>query len=144
MRPAGAVLLGAAVLQLAHPAWLPAALGGSKAFASNANVGPGRFRVRAYEVELSVSSARAFRAGALSLRLAHAGRPLDGARIQATFTMLDMDMPSVSASFSGSGPGRYRASTPALGMAGHWGLRIDVRPPRGSRFAVNVVDDVGT
>ena len=76
--------------------------------------------------------------------VALAGRPLDGARIQATFTMLDMDMPSASASFAGSGLGRYRASTPALGMAGRWGLRIDVHPPRGSRFAVNVVDEVGT
>jgi hypothetical protein len=138
------VLLAGAVLQLAHPAWLPAALGGSRAFASDAAVAPGRFRVGAYQVEISGSSARAFRAGALSLRLAHAGRPLNGARIRATFTMLDMDMPGVSTSFSGRGSGRYSASAPALGMAGRWGLRIDIRPPRGRRFGVNVVDEVGT
>ena len=62
----------------------------------------------------------------------------------ATFTMLDMDMPIVSASFAETGAGRYQASTPPLGMAGRWGLRVDVVPPHAARFTVSVVDEVGT
>ena len=142
VRPAGALLLAVAVLQLAHPGWLPTALGGSKAFASSTTAGHGRFRVGAYEVDLSVDSAHAFGAGAVAVRLSHGGRPVRGARIRATLAMLDMEMPSVSAPLSEGRPGRYRASTPALGMAGRWGMRIDVRPPGGSRFSVDVVDEV--
>jgi predicted metal-binding membrane protein len=143
-RPAGVVLLAAAALQLAHPAWLPSMLGGSRAFATNARVGPAPIRAGAYELELGLVPAHAFRAGALSLQLSRRGHPLPGAGVRATFTMLDMDMPTVSASFAETGPGRYRASTPPLGMAGRWGLRVDVVPPHAARFTVSMVDKVGT
>jgi hypothetical protein len=56
VRPAGALLLAAAGIQLVHPTWLPAALGGPKRFATDIAVGPG-------------PSARAFHAGPYELDL---------------------------------------------------------------------------
>jgi predicted metal-binding membrane protein len=143
VRPAGVLLLVAAALQLAHPAWLPVALGGSKAFASDIGLGQGPVRIGAYEVELDLGARRAFHAGAISLKLARGGKPVDGARIRAGLTMLDMDMPRVTAVFTQLDHGRYRASTPPLPMAGRWGLHVVVTPRRAPSFALDVVENVG-
>jgi predicted metal-binding membrane protein len=146
VRPAGAVLLGAAALQLAHPTWLPAAIGGSKAFPSSTRVGPGPvtsvLRANGYELELHVNPNRAYRASTLSLRLLKGGRPVDRAGVRTTFTMLDMEMPGVSTRLPQTGPGTYSRTVPVLGMAGRWGLDIGVTPARGKLFVVRVLDRV--
>jgi Predicted metal-binding integral membrane protein (DUF2182)/YtkA-like len=146
VRPAGAVLLGAAALQLAHPAWLPVALGGSKAFSSSIRVGPGpvtRFvRAGDYELTLQLGPNRAYRAGTLSLRVLKGGRPVDRAGVQTTFTMLDMEMAGVSTRLQQTGPGTYSRTVPALGMSGHWGLDIGITPSHGKPFLVRVRDRV--
>ena len=77
-------------------------------------------------------------------RLAHAleqGKPVDGARIRLTFTMLDMDMGSVARVLPQTATGRYEHVGPRL-MFGRWGLCILVRAPHGKAFSVNFVDRV--
>jgi predicted metal-binding membrane protein len=146
VRPAGVVLLAAAMLQLAHPAWLPEALGGSKAFASTVSLGRGPggrvVRAGAYELGFELGPNRAFVGNRLSLTLVRAGRPVHGARVSATLTMLDMDMPSVTARLDDGGRGRYDASLSPLGMAGRWGMTVRVAPPHAAPFSVRVVDEV--
>jgi predicted metal-binding membrane protein len=146
VRPAGAILLGAAALQLVHPTWLPEAFGGSKAFRGTTSVGPGPVktlvRARAYELELRLSPNRSYRAGAVSVRLLQGGRPVDSASVQTTFTMLDMQMPSVSVRLRRAGAGTYSGTLPALGMSGRWGLDIGVTPAHGKPFLVRVRDRV--
>jgi predicted metal-binding membrane protein len=144
VRPVGVLLLGAAVLQLAHPTWLPSALGGPRVFASSIGVGPGPvtrvIRAGGYELELGFSPNRASQAGRLSLRLLNTGRPVNGARIRATFTMLDMDMPGVSIWLRQTGPGAYARRGPVLGMSGRWGLRLAIVPPHGKPLEARIVD----
>jgi hypothetical protein len=146
VRPAGAVLLGAAALQLAHPTWLPAAIGGSKAFRSSTHVGPGPvtrvLRAGDYKLELRLDPNRAYRPGTLSLRLLKGGRPVDRAEVRTTFTMLDMEMPGVSTRLRRTGPGTYGRTVPALGMSGRWGLRIGITPSHAKTLLVGVVDRV--
>jgi predicted metal-binding membrane protein len=146
VRPAGAVLLGAAALQLVHPTWLPEALGGSKAFPSTAHVGPGPVtklvRAGGYELELQLGPNRAYRPGTLSVRLLKGGRPVDGAGIQTTFTMLDMEMADVTTRLRQTAPGAYSRTVPALGMSGSWGLDIGVTPSHGRPFVMRVRDRV--
>jgi hypothetical protein len=144
VRPVGAVLLVAAALQLAHPSWLPAALGGSKAFASELSVGPGAaaqtVRAGAYELQLRLDPNRATQAGFLSVRLRRGGARVDGARVRATFTMLDMAMPDRAVTLSPAGAGAYRGRVPVLGMSGRWGVRLDVAPPHAVPVAAQIVD----
>jgi FixH protein len=146
VRPAGVVLLAAAALQLAHPTWAPAALGGWRAFAAEASVGPGparaAVRVDGYALELRLGPNRAFQPGTLSLRLLKRGRPVDGARVRATFAMLDMAMSDVSTQLSRTAPGRYAGAAPPLEMSGRWGLRLLVAPPHAQPVTVRVIDRV--
>lgn len=146
VRPAGAVLLGAAALQLAHPPWLPAAVGGSKAFPNSTRVGPGPvrrlLRAGAYDLELKLDPNRADRADTISLRLLKGGRPIDRADIQTTFTMLDMAMADVSTRLQQTGPGTYSRTIPALGMNGRWGLHIGITPSHAKPFLVRALDRV--
>ena len=58
--------------------------------------------------------------------------------------VLDMDMPQQAYTLSERAPGLYeRRSSPALVMAGHWGLDFEVTPRRGTAFDVIVVDRAG-
>jgi hypothetical protein len=145
-RVAGVGLLGAAALQLAHPAWLPATFGGPKGFVSDLTIGPGPAakvgKANGYELELRVDPNRAFRPGSVWLKLSRSGRAVNGASVRATFTMLDMEMGRISAPIPQSGKGTYAGSGPVLGMAGRWGVQVDVAPRRGEPFAVRLVDHV--
>ena len=69
------------------------------------------------------------------------GRPVRGARVSLVAFMLDMDMGrQLMGRLTATRPGTYAAVEPALGMAGHWGLRFFVTPPGHARFAVTVID----
>jgi predicted metal-binding membrane protein len=145
-RAAGVALIGAAVLLFAHPWWLPTALGGERSFAADTSVGPGpagtTLRLGRYRLDVRLDPNRATRPGTIAVQVLNAGRPVIGARAHATFTMLDMAMAEPSAALVESGAGRYRAITPALGMAGDWGVRVEITPRRGRPITASVVDHV--
>jgi predicted metal-binding membrane protein len=145
-RIAGVGLLGTAALVLAHPAWLPEAFGGPKPFAAAATIGPGPtttvLRMNGYELGLRLDANRASRHGTVSVELSRATRAVNGAHIRATFTMLDMEMKPVATQLPVTGSGTYAASRRPLGMAGRWGLRLDVAPRHGEAFSVQLVDHV--
>ena len=145
-RMAGVGLLGAAALVLAHPAWLPEAFGGPKPFTADATIGPGAtakvVRVNGYELGLRLDPNRASRSGTISLELSRGKQAVSGARIRATFTMLDMEMKPVTTRLPVTGSGTYAASRRPLGMAGRWGVRLDVAPRHGEAFSVQLVDRV--
>ncbi|HET7743577.1 MAG TPA: DUF2182 domain-containing protein [Gaiellaceae bacterium] len=145
-RAAGVGLLASGTLLLVHPIWLPSALGGPRAFAADTTVGPGPvthvFQAGRYRVDLGIASNRLASTGAVSARLTRNGRPVDGARVRTTFTMLDMDMGRVSVQLPRTAPGRYEAPGPVLTMVGRWGLRLDITPRGAAPLALNVVDQV--
>jgi predicted metal-binding membrane protein len=145
-RVAGVVLLGAAALVLARPTWLPEALGGPKPFTSDVTVGPGPagsvLRVNGYELGLRLDSNRAARPGTVLVHLSRGKRAVNGARVRATFTMLDMEMVPISTDLLRTGVGTYGALRRPLGMAGRWGVRLDVAPRHGRAFSVQLVDRV--
>jgi predicted metal-binding membrane protein len=145
-RVAGVALLAAAVVQLAHPSWLPAAVGGPRSFASRIALGPGSAtRVvhrNGYRLELRLEPNRALRPGVVRLELSKDGRAVSGARVRATFTMLDMQMEEISTRIPQTDPGTYARSGVVLAMPGRWGAELDVTPPRGEPFAVRLVDHV--
>jgi predicted metal-binding membrane protein len=143
-RVAGVALLAAAGLMFAHPSWLPSALGGPKSFAAEATIGRGGVtrvvRANGYELALGVEQNHATSSGVVSVRLRRGGRAVNGARMRARYTMLDMSMRDVSVPLPQTGSGTYSASRPALGMAGRWGLRLDIEPRSAHAFTVSVVD----
>ena len=107
-------------------------------------VGPGpvttSLRHGAYRLEFGIQPNRASVPNTVALRIGRAGRPVVGADITATLTMLDMSMGSQTYHLGESAAGLYRISTPALVMSGRWGISFQVRPPRRSRFDVAVLD----
>jgi len=145
-RVAGVALLAAAVIQFAHPAWLPRALGGPTPFRSEVQVGPGAvmrvMRMGGYQVTLHLNPNRATRSGGVRIGLRRRGEALDGARVQANLTMLDMDMPNLSRPLQRMGPGVYSTTFPAVGMAGRWGVRFEIAPAKDQPFALDIVDRV--
>ncbi|HWK25927.1 MAG TPA: hypothetical protein VNS09_05150, partial [Solirubrobacter sp.] len=66
-----------------------------------------------------------------------------GAGVTAGFAMLDMEMGRQAYELQESEPGVYGHEAPALVMAGHWGLTLDVEPPGAAPFTVTVLDRVG-
>jgi YtkA-like protein len=80
--------------------------------------------------------------GAISLRLTKSGRPVDGARIEVTYTSLKMKMPPIARLLPRTGPGLYARPGPALSMSGRWRLRFSVSPAGRRPFSVSTVDRV--
>ena len=66
-----------------------------------------------------------------AVRIDQAGRPVRGADVTASFTMLDMEMQQQSYKLSETSPGLYEHSAPALVMVGHWGLSFAITPRGG-------------
>jgi copper transport protein len=94
----------------------------------------------AYRVELRVDPNRAAVPNSFAVRITRAGKPVDGADVTATFTMLEMAMGSQAYRLSAAGNGVYRRSAPALVMVGRWGLSFEIRPPGASPFSIVLVD----
>ena len=69
----------------------------------------------------------------MSIRLFKAGRPVDGAQVRVTLTMLDMAMGSLTSALPQTAPGRYERPAPVLGMSGRWQIALAITPRRGSR-----------
>ena len=108
------------------------------------HVGPGPISIvlhpHGYRLGLHVTPNRASAAGTISVDLRAQRRPVQGARIKVTLTMLDMDMGNIWSVLPESAPGKYTQAVPPLGMKGHWRLHFDVKPRGASAFAVSVVD----
>jgi hypothetical protein len=78
----------------------------------------------------------------VSVRLMRGGRAVNGARITLTFSMLDMPMTGLSGLLPQTKTGTYAHTGPILGMAGRWGLHLDVSPRGAKPFSVDAVDRI--
>jgi copper transport protein len=134
-----AVVAAAVLTSLPPPAKALASVGGA-----NARVGPGPVtqvvNKNGYRLEFHVQPNRAAGPNAFSVRITQGGKPVRGAKVVTTFTMLDMEMGDQTYQFREVSPGLYRQVTPALVMVGHWGLSFQITPPGGEPFTVLLVD----
>lgn len=135
-----ATILAAAVLSsLAPPAKALAHLGKPSAL-----TGPGPVtnvvEADGYRLELHVDPNRVGVANDFAVRILRGGTPVEGAAVTATFTMLDMEMPTLSYTLPDRGGGLYERSAPALVMVGRWALTFQIQPQHGEPFPVLVVD----
>jgi copper transport protein len=134
-----AVVAAAVLSSLPPPPKALASLG-----APAATVGPGpvsrTVEHAGYEVAVRVSPNKVAVPDTFAVRITHNGTPVQGATVIATFTMLDMEMPSQAYRLAERSPGLYEHSTAALVMVGRWGLTFQVQPPGAQPFDVVVVD----
>ncbi len=112
---------------------------------ASARVGPGPARTvvtkAGYRLEFTFAPNRAAVPNTFSVRVTRDGKPVRGADVTATFTMLDMEMGQLAYSLPERSPGVFsRRDTPALVMVGHWGISFDIRPPGGSPIDVLLLD----
>jgi copper transport protein len=137
---AGAFFGAALLTSLAPPPKALASLG-----SITAKVGPGPASTvvekNGYRMEFAFSPNRAAVPNTFSVKISKGGKPVTGADVTATFTMLDMEMQQLAYSLPESSPGVFmRPNTPALVMVGRWGIAFDIRPPGGSPIDVLVED----
>ena len=125
---AGALFAAAILSSIAPPA---------KALAEVAHaagrVGPGpvtRVVERdGYQLRFRFTPNRAAVPNTFQVAVARNGQPVRFADITLTFAMLDMEMGNQEYRLEETAPGVYtRASSPALVMVGHWGLKFDIAP----------------
>ena len=136
---AAAVAVAAVLSSLPPPPKALASIG-----AATAHTGPGPVTrlvsSHGYQLQIGVNPNRAAVPNQFALRVTKNGRPVTGATVTATFTMLDMEMQSQIYKLSESSPGLYEHSVPALVMVGHWGISYGIAPPGGTPFNVLIED----
>ncbi len=93
-----------------------------------------------YRLEFHVTPNRAAAPNEFAVRIDRGGRPVTGADVTATVTMLDMEMQAQSYRLSEASPGLYERSAPALVMVGHWGLSFAIARPGGTPYTVLLID----
>ena len=93
-----------------------------------------------YRVDVRVSPNKVAVPDEYTVRLTRNGAPVRGATIIATFTMLDMEMPTQAYRLAERSPGVYAHSSEALVMVGRWGLTFQVQPAGGQPFDVVILD----
>ena len=134
-----AVCVAAVLSSLAPPSKALAAVGSARG-----KVGPGPVTKvvedGGYRLALSVTPNRAAVPNVFDVRVTRNGAPVRGARVTATVSMLDMEMPQQSYELAESSPGVYRRTSPALVMVGHWGLSFEIVPQGAAPFTVLLVD----
>jgi copper transport protein len=112
--------------------------------AASAHTGPGPVtqvvNENGYRLEFHVTPNRAAVPNEFAVRIDRGGRPVRGADVTATVTMLDMEMQQQSYKLSEVSPGLYEHSAPALVMVGHWGLSFTIAPKGATPFTVLLVD----
>jgi hypothetical protein len=110
-------------------------------------VGPGPvltvLHAGAYRLELRLAPNRASRRGIVAVTLLKQNRPVNGARVRLTVTMLDMNMGSFTVLLPRTRSGTYARTAPVLGMSGRWGWRFDMTPPGAKHFTLTVTDHMG-
>ncbi len=93
-----------------------------------------------YRLEFRVTPNKAAVPNDFAVRITRGGAPLHNATVIATFTMLDMEMPTQAYHLAERSPGTYEHSAPALVMVGRWGLTFEITPAGGQPFTVVLVD----
>jgi len=133
-------VVAAAVLSSLPPP--PKALAGLGSPAATAGPGPVTAVVarNGYRLEVHVTPNKVAVPDDFALRITRNGAPVRGATVIATFTMLDMEMPTQAYRLAERSPGLYEHSTAALVMVGRWGLTFQVEPPGGQPFDIVVLD----
>jgi copper transport protein len=111
---------------------------------ASAHTGPGPVTQvvssHGYQLQFHVTPNKAAVPNDFAVRITRNSRPVPGADVTATFTMLDMEMQSQSYKLSEAAPGLYEHSAPALVMVGHWGLSFAITPAGGAPFTILLVD----
>ena len=134
---AGTLLASVVAAAVAHPSD-PLALGAST------QVGPGlvsqTVEQDGYRIELRVDPNRAGVSNRFELVITKDGAPVTDAEVQASFSMLEMEMGQQDYEFPETAPGVYGRAAPALVMVGH-GLAFEIDPEAGNPFTVRFVDE---
>ena len=114
------------------------------ALSSIADLGPGPVTEvverNGYRVDMRVTPNKVAVPDDYTVRLTRNGAPVRGATVIATFTMLDMDMPTQAYRLAERSPGVYEHSSEALVMVGRWGLTFEVQPAGAQAFDVVILD----
>jgi copper transport protein len=131
---------GAALLtSLAPPPPALANLG-----ASSGSIGPNgqaTIKKNGYTLHFRFSPNKAAVPNTFTVKVEKNGKPVKGAGVTATFTMLDMEMPQQEYSLSQQSKGSYaRANVPALVMVGHWGVGFNITPPGATPLQLLLLD----
>ena len=112
--------------------------------AINANIGSdGRAMVKknGYTLHFQFSPNKAAVPNTFTVKVEKNGKPVKGAAVTATFTMLDMEMPQQEYNLPPQSQGRYaRANVPALVMVGRWGVGFNITPPGATPLQVLLLD----
>jgi copper transport protein len=134
-----AVFAAAVLTSLAPPARALGSVGHG-----TAHVGPGPVRTvvtqNGYRLEFRIDPNRVAVPNTFAVKITRGGRPVTGADVTATLTMLDMEMGQQGYHLADMGRGNYRRAAPALVMVGHWGLLFDIRPPKSHPLNVFFLD----
>ena len=136
---AGAVFAAALLSSLPPP---PRALAGIGSPSAHTGPGPVTSVVQSngYRLEFHVDPNRVGLANDFAVRISRGGAPVEGATVTATFTMLDMEMPTQTYALADKGGGLYERGASALVMVGRWGLAFSVTPPGRPPFQVLLFD----
>jgi copper transport protein len=133
-------VVAAAVLSSLPPP--PKALASLGAPAATAGPGPVTETVErnGYQLQVRVTPNKVAVPDEFAVRITRNGAPVRGATVIATFTMLDMEMPTQAYRLAERSPGLYEHSSGALVMVGRWGLTFEVQPAGKQPFDVVVLD----
>lgn len=135
----GAVFAAAILTSLAPPARAVADLGKPVA-----TVGPGpvakTIEHSGYTLRFGVAPNQAAASNRFDVSLERDGRPVPGAKLTASFAMLDMEMGRQAFRLPETTPGTYGREAPALVMVGRWGVTLDVEPPGADPFSLTILD----
>jgi copper transport protein len=135
----GAVFAAAVLSSLAPPSKALASIGHA-----SARVGPGvvaeTVHKNGYTVAVRIAPNRAALPDTFQVHVTRGGKPVRGALVVTSFEMLDMDMQGQAFAFREVAPGTYEKSAPALVMAGHWAVTVQITPRGGTSFEVLLVD----
>jgi copper transport protein len=136
----GAIFAASVLTSLAPP---PKALAGIGR--ASASVGPGAVRRvlthGRYRLAFAIVPNRAAVPNDLSVQITRDGKPVTGADVVTTFTMLDMEMGQQAYRLAPQQPAVYaKRSLPSLVMVGHWGLTFTIKIPHQAPFDVLLLD----
>ncbi|MGZ6729152.1 MAG: copper resistance protein CopC [Gaiellaceae bacterium] len=135
-----AAVFAAAVLS----SFAPPAAALAKEGSALARVGPGPVGTVVhqgpYTLRVLVHPNKAVVPNSFALALTKNGKPVRGADVTLSLSMLDMQMANQELQLTETRPGIYARPAPALVMVGHWGLAFNVTPRSGAPFTALVVD----
>jgi copper transport protein len=136
---AGAFFGAALLTSLPPPPKALASLGSINAHVSSK--GGAMVKKNGYTLHFAFTPNKAAVPNTFAVKIEKDGKPVPGADVTATFTMLDMEMQQQAYNLPEQSAGGYaRANTPALVMVGRWGVNFDIRPPGAPPLEVLLLD----